>query len=59
VTSTNIRIDMDQYKRSKKVRNRAKGAQIGADLFKRRKPTHSEIYAYGLDYVDSELQKAK
>ena len=57
--TTNIRIDKDQFVRSKKLRKQAKGAQIGAVLFNRRKPTHTEIYAFGLDFVESELQKGK
>jgi hypothetical protein len=56
---TNIRIDKDQAKRSKKVRNAAKGAQIGGLTFKRRKPTHTEVYSFGLDFVEAELKKAK
>lgn len=59
MTQTNIRIDKDQARRSKKVRNSAKGAQIGAIQFKRRKPTHTEIYAWGLDYAEAELKKGK
>lgn len=59
MTQTNIRIDKDQARRSKKVRNSAKGAQIGAIRFPRRKPTHTEIYAFGLDYVEAELRKGK
>lgn len=59
MTQTNIRIDKDQARRSKKVRNAAKGAQIGGISFKRRKPTHTEVYSYGLDFLETELKKAK
>ena len=59
MTQTNIRIDKDQARRSKKVRTAAKGAQLGTTHFKRRKPTHTEIYAWGLDYAEAEIRKAK
>lgn len=59
MTQTNIRIDKEQAKRSKKVRKSAIGAQIGANKFARRKPTHTEIYAWGLDYAEAEMKKAK
>lgn len=57
--TTNIRIDLDQARRSKKVRKSAKGAQIGTVEFKRRKPTHTEIYSWGLDFAESEMGKGK
>lgn len=56
---TNIRIDENQAERSKKLRKRAVGAQIGATKFARRKPTHTEVYAFGLDFLESELKKGK
>lgn len=56
-TQTNIRIDLDQARRSKKLRAKAKGAQIGA--FRNRKPTHTEVYAMGLDNLESALKKGK
>jgi hypothetical protein len=59
MNQTNIRIDKDQARRSKKVRTAAKGAQIGGTQFKRRKPTHTEVYAWGLDYAESEMKKGK
>jgi hypothetical protein len=58
-TQTNIRIDKIQAKRSKNLRKAAKGAQIGTLQLKHRKPTHTEIYAFGLDYLEAEMKKAK
>lgn len=57
MTQTNIRIDQDQAKRSKKIREKAKGAQIGGIAFKHRKPTHTEIYKSGLDFFETELKR--
>lgn len=56
-SQTNIRIDKDQAKRSKKIREKTKGAQIGEISFKNRKPTHTEIYSAGLDFFEAELKR--
>jgi hypothetical protein len=56
---TNIRIDKVQADRSKKIRAKAKGAQIGGFSFRNRKPSHTEIYCIGLNTFETEMKKGK